>query len=136
MLHNVFTYCKALGCYIMYSPIARSVVLRRRNRTIINLFGNIFFHNAARSKLSPQMAEPCKEHILVFLLTLVATHTSPLTICCFFHKWSVIFKWIGALSNSIWKSHTLCPTLWLNLPQEGVGISCETVWLANPGLVF
>ena len=29
----------------MYSHIARSVVLRRRNRTIINLSGNVFMHN-------------------------------------------------------------------------------------------
>ena len=42
-----------LGCYItMYSPIARSVVLRRRNRTIIDLLGNVFIHNAARSRVS------------------------------------------------------------------------------------
>ena len=29
----------------MYSPIARSVVLRRRNWIIIDLFGNVFVHN-------------------------------------------------------------------------------------------
>ena len=51
-----------LGCYItMYSPITRSVVLRRRNWTIIDLLGNVFIHNAARSRLrarlSPQMAK-------------------------------------------------------------------------------
>ena len=45
----------------MYSPFARSVVLRRRNRTIIDLLGNVFIHKAARSRLSPQMVEPCKE---------------------------------------------------------------------------
>ena len=44
----------------MYSPVARSVVLRRRNRTIIDLLDNVFIHNAAKSKLYPQMAEPCK----------------------------------------------------------------------------
>ena len=56
-----------LGCYItMYSPIARSVVLRRRNRIIIDLLYNVFIHNAARSRLSPQMAEPCKERIPVW----------------------------------------------------------------------
>ena len=33
-----------LGCYItIYSPIVRSVVLRRRNQTIINLLGNVLF---------------------------------------------------------------------------------------------
>ena len=93
MLHNnVFTYCKVsgfghflyirslhgqpfagrasnwqsnkLGCYItMSSPNARSVVLRRRNQTIIDLLGNVFIHNAARPRLSPQMAKPCKERI-------------------------------------------------------------------------
>ena len=32
-----------LGCYItMYSPIARSVVLRRRGQTIMDLLGNVF----------------------------------------------------------------------------------------------
>ena len=54
-----------LGCYItMYLPIARSVVLRRRNWTIIDLLGNVFIHNAARSRLSPQMVKPCKERIV------------------------------------------------------------------------
>ena len=54
-----------LGYYItLYSPIARSVVLRRRNQTIIDLFGNVFIHNAARSRLSLQMAKPCKERII------------------------------------------------------------------------
>ena len=48
----------------MYSPIARSVVLRRRNQTIIDLLGKVFIHNAARSKLSLQMAKPCKERII------------------------------------------------------------------------
>ena len=33
------------------------MVLRIRNRTIIDLLGNIFIHIAARSKLSLQMAE-------------------------------------------------------------------------------
>ena len=40
------------GYYItIYSPIARSVVLRR-NQTIVKLLGNIFIHIAARSRLS------------------------------------------------------------------------------------
>ena len=47
----------------MYSPIARSVVLRRRNQTKIDLLGNIFIHNAATSRLSLQMVEPRKEQI-------------------------------------------------------------------------
>ena len=55
-----------LGCYItIYSLIARSVVLRRRNWTIIDLLGNVFIHNPARSRLSPQMAELCKERICI-----------------------------------------------------------------------
>ena len=32
-----------------------------RNRTTLKLSGNIFIDIAARFKLSPQMAEPCKE---------------------------------------------------------------------------
>ena len=53
-----------LGCYItMYAPIARSGVLGRRNWTTINLLGNISIHNAARSRLSSQMAELCKDWI-------------------------------------------------------------------------
>ena len=47
----------------MYSPNAMSVVLRRRNQTIINLLGNVFIHNAARSRLSPQMLEPYKDRM-------------------------------------------------------------------------
>ena len=35
----------------MHSPIARSVVLRRYH-AIIDLLGNVFIHNAARSRLS------------------------------------------------------------------------------------
>ena len=35
--------------------------MRRRNRTVIDLLGNLFIYNAARSRLSPQMAELCKE---------------------------------------------------------------------------
>ena len=55
-----------LRCYItMYSPIARSVVLRWKNWTIIELLGNVFIHNAARLRLSPQMAKPCKEQIVL-----------------------------------------------------------------------
>ena len=46
----------------MYSPIARSAVLRR-NQTIADLLGNVFIHIAARSWLSLQKAEPCKEQI-------------------------------------------------------------------------
>ena len=46
----------------MYSPTAKSVVLRRRNRTINNHLGNVFIHNAARLRLSPQTAA-CKEQI-------------------------------------------------------------------------
>ena len=47
----------------MYSPIARSVVFKRRNWTTLELLGNFFIHIAARARLSPQMAEPCKERI-------------------------------------------------------------------------
>ena len=46
----------------MYSPIARSVVLKR-NWTIVELLGNVFIHIAGRSRLSLQMEEPCKEWI-------------------------------------------------------------------------
>ena len=42
------------------------MILRRRNRTIIDLLGNIFIHNAARSRLSPQRVELCKEQIELF----------------------------------------------------------------------
>ena len=52
----------------MYSPIARSVVFRRRHRTIVELLGVIFIHIAARSRLSPQMVEPCKKWISVYRL--------------------------------------------------------------------
>ena len=56
------TDSRILGCYIpMYSPIARSVVLRRRYWTLIDLLSNVFIHKVARSRLSTQMAEPCKE---------------------------------------------------------------------------
>ena len=56
-----------LRCYIkMYSPIARSVVLKR-NRTIIDHLGIVFIHNAARSRLSPQITKPCKERIQITL---------------------------------------------------------------------
>ena len=37
---------------------------------------------------------------------------------------SVTFKWNGMLSNSIWKSHSLCATICVNL-EEGVEISCQ-----------
>ena len=59
----------------MCSPIARSVVLKRRNRTTLELLGNVFIHIAARSRLSPQMAEPCKERIPLtrFAYTLCVT---------------------------------------------------------------
>ena len=50
----------------MYLPIARSVILKRRNQTTIDLLGNVFIHNAARSRLSPQMAKLCKERIPMF----------------------------------------------------------------------
>ena len=51
-----------LGCYIkMYLPIARSVLLRRRNRTMVGLLGNVLIYTGARSRISPQMVEPCKE---------------------------------------------------------------------------
>ena len=40
-----------------YSPIVRSVVLKRRNRTTLKLLGNVFIHIAARSRLSLQMVE-------------------------------------------------------------------------------
>ena len=43
----------------MNSPIARSVVLKRRNLTTFKLLGNVFIHIAARLRLSPQMAELC-----------------------------------------------------------------------------
>ena len=48
----------------MYSPIARSVVLKRRNQTTLEMLGNIFNHISARLRLSPQMVEPCKERIM------------------------------------------------------------------------
>ena len=71
-----------LGCYItMYLPTARSVVLRRRNQTIIDLLGNVFIHNAARSNLSPQMAKPCKERF--FLCPLVFAGNMFCTSLCF-----------------------------------------------------
>ena len=54
----------------MYSPIERSVVLRKRNRTIIDLLGNVFIHNAARSRLSPQIAKLCKDQIVGIALVL------------------------------------------------------------------
>ena len=53
-----------LGRYItMYSPIVRSVFFKRRNRTIVDLLGNVFIHNAARLRLSSQIVEPRKERI-------------------------------------------------------------------------
>ena len=48
----------------MYSSIARSVVLKRGNRTTIELLGIVFIHIAAGSKLSPEMAEPYKEQMM------------------------------------------------------------------------
>ena len=54
-----------LGHYItMYSPIVRSVLLKRRNQTILKLLGNVFIHIAARSKLFPQMAGPYEVRIV------------------------------------------------------------------------
>ena len=47
----------------IYSPIARSVVLKRRNWTTLELSGNVSFILLIRSRLFPQMAEPCKERI-------------------------------------------------------------------------
>ena len=44
--------------------IARLVVLKRTNLTSINLLGNVFIHITARSRLSPQMAEPCEERMV------------------------------------------------------------------------
>ena len=49
----------------MYSPIALSVVLKRQNQTTLELLGKVFIRIAARSRLSSQMADPCKERILV-----------------------------------------------------------------------
>ena len=50
MLHNnVFTYCKASGF--------------EKKEKNYKLLGNIFIHIAARLRLSPQMAELCKERI-------------------------------------------------------------------------
>ena len=50
MLDNkVFTYCK----------VSSFEEESNHNRSV----GNVFIHNAARSRLSPQMAEPCKERI-------------------------------------------------------------------------
>ena len=58
-----------LGHYIlMYPHIARSVVFKRRNRTTLELLGNICNHIAARSRLSPQMAKTCKEQIMLILI--------------------------------------------------------------------
>ena len=45
----------------MYSPIAMSVVLKRRTQTTLKLLGNVFIHIAARSRLSLKMVQPCKE---------------------------------------------------------------------------
>ena len=47
----------------MYSPIARSVVLKRKDWTTLERLGNVFIHIAARSRLSLQMAEPREELI-------------------------------------------------------------------------
>ena len=61
-----------LGCDItMYSPTARSEVLRRRNRTIIDMLGNVFIQNGARLRLSLQMAKPCKKRISRWPLIMV-----------------------------------------------------------------
>ena len=42
------------------------MVLKRRNRTTLELVGNSFIHIAARSRLALQMPEPCKEQIFRF----------------------------------------------------------------------
>ena len=47
----------------MYSPIARSVVLRRRNWTILELLGNAFIHIAARSRLPLQWRNRAKSEL-------------------------------------------------------------------------
>ena len=47
----------------MHSPIARSLGLKRRNRTTLELLCNVFIHIAVRSRLSPKMEEPFKERI-------------------------------------------------------------------------
>ena len=61
----------------MYSPIARSVVLRR-NQTILKLLGNISIHIAARSRLSPQMAGPCKAGIHWHIQGVQREHAHPM----------------------------------------------------------
>ena len=50
----------------MFSPIAKSVILKRRNQTTLKLLGNVFIHVAASSKLSLHMAELCKKRILLW----------------------------------------------------------------------
>ena len=56
-----------LGRYVtMYSPIVRSVVLERRNRTIAELFGNVSIYNAARLRLFPHTAEPSKKRFFFY----------------------------------------------------------------------
>ena len=58
-----------LVCYIaIHSPHCKVSGFERRNRTIIILLRNVFIHNGARSRHSPQMAEPCKsEYHLCYL---------------------------------------------------------------------
>ena len=67
-IHILRTYY-ILHTYYVQNEWSHSLVLnsvqarQKRTRTIIDLLGNIFIHNAARSRLSPQMAELCKERI-------------------------------------------------------------------------
>ena len=52
------------------------MILGRRNRTIIDLLGNVFIHYAARSRLSTKMAKACKERILNSLGFIIAIFTN------------------------------------------------------------
>ena len=103
-----------LGCYItMYSSIARSVVLRRRNRTIIDLLGKVFIHNAARSRLSLQMAKPCKERLWVIVPSDLALSFGSI---CAHYRYLVIHHAITnmrAQFESTWERQlTLKKTIW------------------------
>ena len=94
-------------CYItMYSPTTRSLVLKRTNRTIVELLGNIFIHIAARSRLSLQMAESCKERIAI--------------------PWSVSNRTVQSFVNTpILKWHYLRFTIHLFRPQLGTFRKCK-----------
>ena len=60
-----------LGLYrTMFSPLARSVVLRRNQTIVVELSGNIFIHIAAIWKLSLQ-TEPCRNANCECLLSCV-----------------------------------------------------------------